>query len=166
MGVFISHASIELSRKIICVSPTMGCELRQLDLRDFGRTYCESNAGSDRRITITRLAEHRSCSNKSVHEMMWSRPREVPAVDVQQNARPARADEPIVPNTPARGKERRSPILGDYGPLFVCEDGAGKVWMVGGSRWVAGIPEARWGQGFPRSPHPRRSIEPGAKLGR
>ena len=35
----------------------------------------------------------------------------VPAVDVQQNARPATADEPIVPNTPARGKDKRSPIL-------------------------------------------------------
>lgn len=36
-------------------------------------------------------------------------------MDVQQNARPATADEPMVPNTPARGKERRSPILNDYG---------------------------------------------------
>ena len=38
----------------------------------------------------------------------------IPAVDVQQNARPARADEPIVPNTPAKGKEMRAPILVDY----------------------------------------------------
>lgn len=37
------------------------------------------------------------------------------AVDVQQNARPAKADEPIVPNTPARGKEIRAPIPVGYG---------------------------------------------------
>ena len=40
--------------------------------------------------------------------------RDIPAVDVQQNARPARADEPIVPNTPARGIEIRAPIPADY----------------------------------------------------
>lgn len=39
---------------------------------------------------------------------------EIPAVDVQQNARPATADEPMVPNTPARGKDKRTPILVDY----------------------------------------------------
>jgi len=39
------------------------------------------------------------------------------AVDVQKNASPATADETIVPNTPARGKEIRAPIPAGYGPL-------------------------------------------------
>ena len=39
----------------------------------------------------------------------------IPAVDVQQNARPAMTDEPIVPNTPAKGKDMRAPILVGYG---------------------------------------------------
>ena len=46
---------------------------------------------------------------------MWVMFRGIPAVDVQQNARPATADEPIVPNTPARGKDRSRPILVGYG---------------------------------------------------
>jgi hypothetical protein len=48
-------------------------------------------------------------------EMMSLVSWEIPAVDVQQNARPATADEPIVPNTPARGKDTRAPILVSYG---------------------------------------------------
>ena len=42
--------------------------------------------------------------------------RGIPAVDVQKNARPATADDAIVPNTPARGKEIRAPIPAGYGP--------------------------------------------------
>ena len=34
----------------------------------------------------------------------------LPAVEVKQNARPARHDEPMVPNTPARGRVRIAPI--------------------------------------------------------
>ena len=43
--------------------------------------------------------------------------REAPAVDVQKNARPATADDAIVPNTPARGIETRAPMPIGYGPL-------------------------------------------------
>ena len=50
----------------------------------------------------------------------------IPAVDVQQNARPATADEPMVPNTPARGKDMRAPILVGYG-RFSQERGGGGV---------------------------------------
>jgi len=46
--------------------------------------------------------------------MVRSYARGSPAVDVQQNARPATHDEPTVPNTPARGKDMRRPILVGY----------------------------------------------------
>ena len=48
----------------------------------------------------------------------------VPAVDVQQNASPATHDEPTVPNTPARGKDMRRPILVGYWRL-------GREWREG-----------------------------------
>lgn len=34
-----------------------------------------------------------------------------PAVDVKQNARPAKQEEATVPSTPANGRERRRPIV-------------------------------------------------------
>lgn len=37
----------------------------------------------------------------------------LPAVDVKQNARPAKHDVPIDPKTPASGRLRRRPMLGD-----------------------------------------------------
>ena len=46
--------------------------------------------------------------------MVWLVFPDLPAVDVQQNARPATADEPMVPNTPTRGKDMRAPILVGY----------------------------------------------------
>lgn len=50
----------------------------------------------------------------SAYETVWLMFPDIPAVDVQQNARPATADEPIVPNTPTRGKDIRAPILVGY----------------------------------------------------
>jgi hypothetical protein len=35
----------------------------------------------------------------------------IPAVDVKQNARPARQEDATVPITPANGRERRRPIV-------------------------------------------------------
>lgn len=35
----------------------------------------------------------------------------VPAVDVKQNAKPARQEDPTVPSTPVSGRERRRPIV-------------------------------------------------------
>lgn len=35
----------------------------------------------------------------------------IPAVDVKQNARPARQEVPTVPSTPVIGRERRRPIV-------------------------------------------------------
>ena len=35
----------------------------------------------------------------------------VPAVDVQQNAKPAKQEDATVPSTPVSGRERRRPIV-------------------------------------------------------
>ena len=72
------------------------------------------------RVAIDELQLHdlqniEAIRGSSIHEIVWIHIYEVPAVDVQQNARPATADVPMVPNTPARGKEMRAPILNDYG---------------------------------------------------
>ena len=59
-------------------------------------------------------------------------------MDVQQNARPAMADEPMVPNTPARGRERRSPILNDYVTINRGRGQQGKRMGWSGGRWALG----------------------------
>lgn len=76
--------------------------------------------------------------------------RRVPAVDVQQKARPATHDEPTVPNKPARGKDMRRPIPVGYRRFSRDEGGKCSVvevvvldnGMDGGG--------ARFGRGFPR----------------
>lgn len=57
--------------------------------------------------------------------LRWSL-QDVPAVEVKQNATPARHDEPTVPKRPARGRVRSAPIV-----LVVVECGEKSVtWLL------------------------------------
>ena len=74
--------------------------------------YGKAYAGGNRGVAVARLAKHRCYGLKKRSELttlglcMYR-----PAVEVKQNARPAKQEEATVPSTPANGRERRRPIV-------------------------------------------------------
>ena len=77
------------------------------------KSYSEAYASCDGGVAVARLAEHRGYHFEmaSGQYVTMSRvKKDRPAVDVKQNASPARHEDPTVPSTPVNGRESKTPI--------------------------------------------------------
>jgi hypothetical protein len=106
-SVFITHANIELSAKINCT-----------DAQSAGAQQHEKEGDERRKRHGSRWTSY-SC-NSSETSKLWMEvgksndyryDEHSPAVEVQQNVRPAMQEDPIVPNTPAMGSDKSKPML-------------------------------------------------------
>ncbi|KAF7794509.1 hypothetical protein EIP86_005643 [Pleurotus ostreatoroseus] len=97
MGVFINHANMELrqniiwnkSMEILTAKPTR-VAMEELQLHDL------------KNMDATRVLQLKTSKEQGLY---------VPAVDVKQNAIPAKHEEATEPNTPAIGSESKTPIV-------------------------------------------------------
>ena len=92
----------------------------------YGKAYASCDGG----VAVARLAEHRGYRfemARSQNITMSRVEKHGPAVEVKQNARPARHEDPTVPSTPANGRESKRPIDDQIAEGFVQVESGGRT---------------------------------------